>query len=102
MKLEKWIEKKTEELKTVKKYREVKFDRADPCEIGRNFNGYILSFCGSKRIETSTEIDENFDRKSLPDTYSEEGKVKGVMVTFEVLKPRKRKKESEYFYLKIA
>jgi hypothetical protein len=102
MKLQTWIEKKTEELKTVKKYREVKFDRADPCEIGRNFNSYILSFYGNKTIETSTEIDENFDRKSLPDTFSEDSKVEGVMVTFKVLKPRKRKTESEYFYLKIA
>ena len=100
MKLQIWIEKKTEELKTVKKYREVKFNKAESCKIGRKSTEYLLF--NNSTIETSTEIDENFDRKSLPDTFSEDSKVEGVMVTFKVLKPRKRKTESEYFYLKIA
>ena len=99
MKLQEWIDNKTQELKVEKKYREAIFKVARPAQVGRNSISFMLF--DPTQIPLDAEVKE-LDRSSLPSSYSSNDMVEAAMVTIEVLKPRKRKAEREDFYVQLV
>ena len=93
MTLQEWINTKTSEMKG-QKYREVILKQAIEVKMTRFAIQYELFTAKAVPMETTVTA----DRSSL----SSRDFVPGVMVTFEVLKPRKRKMEREHFYLQIT
>lgn len=97
MTLQEWVNTKTSEMKG-QKYREVILKQAVEVKMNRFTIQYELFTAKAVPMETTVTA----DRSSLSDSLSSRDLVPGVMVTFEVLKPRKRKMEREHFYLQIA
>lgn len=93
MELSKWIEDKKDELIKSKLYKTVNFSGVENVEIDKNMTSEIFDF---KKIETpmNTEV-EDFIRSELTE------KIKGLRITFKVIKPRYRKSESLYLYVKL-
>lgn len=97
MTLQEWINAKTSEMKG-QKYREVIFKQAIEVKMTRFTIQYELFTAKSVPMETIVTAEWS----SLSNSLSSRDLVPGVVVTFEVLKPRKRKMEREHFYLQIA
>ena len=102
MTLQDWIDQKAAELKTEMNYREAVFRDTLPCKLSARSVQMHLSIGGpNETVPLDTEVKE-VDRSLLPDTFLDIEYLPGVQVTFEVLKPRKRYTQHEYFYLLIA
>lgn len=102
MTLQDWIDQKAAELKTEMNYREAVFRDTLPCKLSARSVQMHLSIGGpNETVPLDTEVKE-VDRSLLPDTFLDIEYLPGVQVTFEVLKPRKRNTQREYFYLLVA
>ncbi|EKS4345195.1 hypothetical protein QB607_003199 [Clostridium botulinum] len=95
MLLNKWIENKKNELIESKTYKSVDFLCASNVEIEKNMTSEIFDLNGRKEISMNTEV-EDFVRSELTT------KTNGLKITFEVIKPRHRKPERLYLYVKVA
>jgi hypothetical protein len=93
--LNEWIENKTNEIIESKTYKSVNYSGVRNVEIERNITSEIFDFNGIKEISMNTEV-EDFVRSELTT------KIKGLKITFEVVKPRCRKPEKLYLYVKVA
>lgn len=96
MTLEAWIAQTQAALLT-NGYRKVEFKKAEEANIGRCSVRVSLFTAKPIALDTIVSI---INREELSDGFDE--MVPAVQVTFEVLKPRKRKVDREYFYLPLA
>lgn len=96
MKLSEWIEQTRAALLT-NGYRKAEFEEASEAAIGRRSTR--VSLFTAKPIALDAMV-STIGREELSDGFDE--MVPAVRVTFEVLKPRKRKVDREYFYLPLA
>lgn len=98
MRLQEWIDNKTSELMG-QKYKKAQVKSAKEIRIARHSISYDLF--GAKDVALDAEV-KDVARDDLPDTRDYNKYLPGVQVCFEVLKPRKRKTEREYFYVLIV
>lgn len=102
MNLQEWIDNKTTELKTENKYREVTFSKVKPVKMSRHAIQEMFSFGAvDDSVSLGTEI-KDINRNELPITYNDDEYVDAIRITLEVLRPKKRKTEREYFYVQFA
>ncbi len=102
MKLQTWVDNKANELRLEQKCREVKFTQVKPVKMSSTMIQESFSLFGEdQKISLEVEIEE-IDRSKLPKTYNSDEYMDAVKVVFEVLKPRKRKSQREYFYVQLA
>ncbi|MDD4565719.1 MAG: hypothetical protein PHE79_09645 [Eubacteriales bacterium] len=94
MKLQDYVKIKENEL-IASGMRSVKYRRSYPVTFEPGCVSMSLFEACQAVISPDTEIEE-VDRKSLP------GKVDGLDVTFDVVKPRCRKSSMESYYVKIV
>jgi hypothetical protein len=95
MKLNEWIENKKNELLLSKIYKSVEYDSVNKVEISLNMTSETFNiFAPCEKINTDIEVD-NFQRNKIV------GKIEGLKVVFNVIKPRCRKPERLYTYVKI-
>lgn len=102
MKLQEWIDNKIAELKGKQKYREVTFKQTKSVKMSCHAIQEMFSF---GTIDDSVALDieiKDINRKELPVTYNDGEYIDAIKITLEVLKPRKRKTEREYFYVQFA
>lgn len=95
MLLNEWIENKKSELVESKAYKSVDFLCVSNVEIERNMTSEIFDFNGRKEISMNTEV-EDFIKSELTT------KIKGLKITFEVIRPRCRKSERLHLYVRVA
>lgn len=95
MLLNEWVETKKSELIEGKTYKSVDFLCVSNVEIEKNMTSEIYDFSERKEISMNTKV-EDFIRSELTT------KIKGLKITFEVIKPRCRKKERLNLYVKVA
>lgn len=93
MLLNEWIENKRNELIEGKAYKSVNYLSVSNVDIERNMTSEIFDF-NRKEISMNTEV-EDFIRSELVT------KIKSLKVAFEVVKPRCRKPERLYLYVKV-
>ena len=85
MKLNEWIENKKNELLETKKYKSIEFIRVDIIEISKNMTSQCFNIgADDEKINLDTQV-EDFERNLII------GKIKGIEITFDVIKPRCRK-----------
>lgn len=102
MKLQEWIDNKVTELKTQNKYREVIFKQTKMVKMSRNMMQESYDFTGEDtNIPLDVEV-KDINRDDLPITHNSDEYVDAIKITLEVLKPRKRKFISEYYYVKLV
>lgn len=95
MVLNEWIDNKLKELIASKVYKSVAFLGIDNVEIEKNMTSETFELNGRKEIPMNIEIEE-FTRSELTT------RIKGLKVTFEIVKPRCRKPETIRLYVKIV
>lgn len=102
MKLQEWIDNKINELKEQNKYREVTFKTTKLVKMSRHATQESFIFgVTDDSVKLDTEV-KDVIRENLPITYNSDEYVDAVKITLEVLKPRKRKTEREYYYVQFA
>ena len=102
MKLQEWINNKIGELKDQNNYREAVLKITKPVKMSYNMISESFSFgTVDDSVLLDTEITD-VDISKLPVTYNDDEYVNAIKITLEVLKPRKRKTEREYFYVKVV
>ncbi|HBF77164.1 MULTISPECIES: hypothetical protein [Clostridium] len=95
MLLKEWIENKKNELTESKAYKSVSFSHVSNVEIERNMTSEIFDLNRKQEIPMDTEV-KDFVRSELTT------KIQGLQITFEVVKPRCRKPEKLYLYVKVV
>ncbi len=103
MTLQEWVEEKRQELLTEQKYREVEPKYAHRVTMAKN-NGMVstsYALFQRKDVPFDTEV-KPFNAELLPDTYKDEERLPVIEVVMEVLRPRKRKKETERYKVLYA
>ena len=88
-----WIQDRENYLLKSKLYKNVDFSSVSNVEIEKNMTSEIFDF-NKIEISMNTKV-EDFIRSELTE------KIKGLKITFEVIKPRCRKSESLYLYVKL-
>lgn len=96
MKLNEWIENKKNELLSNKTYKNVEFVEVDKVKISSCMTSEIFNI-GMADESIDMEIDVgDFERKNIV------GKIDGLKVVFNVIKPRCRKPERLRLYVEIV
>lgn len=96
MLLHEWVENKKTELLKSKEYKSVIFASVGKVEIERNMTTQAFNlFSPNEKVNMNTEV-EDFIRSEVT------MKIDGLKITFEVIKPRCRKSEKLYLYVKVA
>ena len=89
-----WIGNKEKELRESKLYKSVEFSSVGNVNIERNMASEIFDF-NKVEISMNTKV-EDFIRSELTE------KIKGLKITFDVVKLRCRKSESLSLYVKVS
>lgn len=103
MTLQEWVEEKRQELLTEYKYREVEPKYAHEVTMASN-NGMLSTsypLFQRKDVSFDTKV-KPFNSELLPDTYKTEERLPVIEIVMDVVKPRKRKKETERFKVLYA
>lgn len=96
MKLNEWIENKKSELLESKTYKSIDFVRVDKIEISSNMTSQCFNIgMVDEKINMNVEV-ENFERNKIV------GKIDGLEITFDVIKPRCRKSQRLRLCVKLA
>lgn len=93
MKLSEYIAKTEKQLVERGDYKTAKYNKIQDCEISFNMTGIVFDFA-KKEYDMNQEVEEVI-KKTLGTK-----KINAYMVAFDVVKPRCRKPEAVYSYVK--